>query len=205
MLNQLQIEKSYYDILAQQNQQLLIFAHDAKNHLAAMQALNTDSLINGYITKLSDQLEHYSRNCHSGNKLLDVIINRYVVECEQEGITFDYDVKLYNLSDVEDVDLVSILGNLMNNAVEAAKQTSEKKIYLETTQRNRYHVLLIRNSSLPPKKDNGRLISSKIDRSLHGFGLKSVANTLRRYHGDLQWDYDDTNNTFTMTVMIEIK
>lgn len=205
MLSQLQIEKNYYDILAQQNQQLMIYAHDAKNHLAAIRALNTDPLINGYISKLSDQLEHYSRNCHSGNKLLDVIINRYVVECDQEGITFDYDVKLYNLKDIEDVDLVSILGNLMNNAIEAAKQTKEKKIYFETTKRNRYHVLLIRNSSLPPKKENDRLITSKKDHTLHGFGLKSVANTLRRYNGDLQWDYDNTSNTFIMTVMIEIK
>lgn len=203
MLNQLQIEKNYYDILAQQNQQLMIYAHDAKNHLAAIRDLNTDPHISGYITKLSDQLESYSRNCHSGNKLLDVIINRYVVECEQDEITFDYDLKLYNLNDIEDVDLVSILGNLMNNAIEAAKQTTEKAIYLETTTRNRYNVLLIRNSSLPPQKDNDHLISSKADRSLHGFGLKSVANTLKKYHGDLHWDYDDTNNTFTMTVMVE--
>ena len=41
MLSQLQIEKNYYDILAQQNQQLMIYAHDAKNHLAAIRALNT--------------------------------------------------------------------------------------------------------------------------------------------------------------------
>lgn len=203
MLNQLQIEKNYYDILAQQNQQLMIYAHDAKNHLAAIRDLNTDPHISGYIAKLSDQLERYSRNCHSGNKLLDVIINRYVVECEQEEIAFDYDVRLYNLNDIDDVDLVSILGNLMNNAIEAAKQTTAKEIYLETTMRNRYNVLLIRNSSFPPKKENGHLISSKTDRSLHGFGLKSVANTLKKYHGDLYWDYDDTNNTFTMTVMIE--
>lgn len=198
----LQIEKSYYDILEQQNQQLIIYAHDVKNHLAAIKVLNTDPHISGYVAKLSERLDSYTRNCHSGNMLLDVIINKYVMECDQSGISFDYDVKLYNMNDIEDLDLVSILGNLMDNALEAAQKSDAKEIYLETTRRNAYHVLLIRNSSLPPKNDNGRLVTSKADSSLHGFGLKSVAKTLKKYHGDLQWDYDDASNTFTMTVMI---
>lgn len=182
----------------------MIYAHDAKNHLAAIQALNKDPDISGYVSQLSERLDRYTCNCHSGNKILDVIINRYVIECEQAQISFDYDVKLYNLDDIEDVDLVSILGNLMDNAIEAAKKTDKKKIYLETTRRNMYHVLLIKNSSLSPSKSDGRLVTSKEDNSMHGFGLKSVARTLKKYQGDLQWDYDEENCMFTMTVMIGI-
>ena len=203
-LNRLQLEKSYYDILTQQNHELMIYAHDAKNHLAAIQALNKDPDISGYVSKLSERLDRYTCNCHSGNKILDVIINRYVIECEQAQISFDYDVKLYNLDDIEEVDLVSILGNLMDNAIEAAKKTDKKKIFLETTRRNMYHVLLIKNSSPSPSKSDGRLITSKEDSSMHGFGLKSVARTLKKYQGDLQWDYDEENCMFTMTVMIGI-
>lgn len=201
-LRRLQMEKAYYDILNQQNQQLMIYAHDVKNHLAAIQALNTDPHISGYVVKLSERLDSYTRSCHSGNILLDLIINKYVMECERCGISFDYNVKLYNMNNIEDMDLVSILGNLMDNALEAAQKSCAKEIYLETTRRNAYYVLLIRNSSQPPKSDNGQLVTSKADCSLHGFGLKSVAKTLKKYHGDLQWDYDDASNTFTMTVMI---
>lgn len=46
----LQTEKSYYDILEQQNQQLMIYTHDTKNHLAAIQSLSTDPTINEYIS-----------------------------------------------------------------------------------------------------------------------------------------------------------
>lgn len=59
-LSRLQTEQSYYQILDQQNQQLMIYAHDAKKHLAAIQALNEDPEIGSYVTKLSEQLKDYS-------------------------------------------------------------------------------------------------------------------------------------------------
>lgn len=198
----LNMEKAYYDILDQQNQHLLMYAHDVKNHLTAIQNLSTDPVIHAYAAKLSGQLESYTMNCHSGNMMLDVMINKYVIECERHGVSFDYNVKLYNMNDIEDLDMVSILGNLMDNALEAAKASIEKKIYLETTCRNTYHVLLIRNSSLLPKEANGHLITTKLDGTAHGFGLKSVAKTLKKYQGDMQWDYDNASQTFTMTVML---
>lgn len=53
-LSRLQTEQSYYQILDQQNQQLMIYAHDAKKHLAAIQALNEDPQISSYVTKLTE-------------------------------------------------------------------------------------------------------------------------------------------------------
>ena len=48
-----------------------------------------------------------------------------------------------------------------------------------------------------------RLLSSKDTPQIHGYGLKSVAKTLKKYQGDMMWEYDDSKHTFTMTVMIE--
>lgn len=202
-VTQLEHEKNYYDILDRQNQQLMIYAHDAKNHLAAIQSLSDDLQIQGYVDKLSGELERYTQSCHSGNKLLDVILNRYVLECQKRGLAFEYSVKVCNLKDVEDMDLVAILGNLLDNAIEAAEKSQEKTVYLETSLRNSYRVILIQNSSLPPRESYGRLQTSKPDRSMHGFGLKSVAQCLKKYHGDLHWEYDEGNHLFTMTVMID--
>ena len=56
-LGRLQTEKEYYDILNQQNQQLMIYAHDAKNHLAAIQSISQDPLVQDYVAKLSGQLK----------------------------------------------------------------------------------------------------------------------------------------------------
>lgn len=199
----LEHEKHYYDILDRQNQQLMRYAHDTKNHLAAIQDLNEDPQIRGYVDKLSGELERYTQSCHSGNKLLDVILNRYVLECEKLGLHFEYDVKVCNLRDVDDMDLVTILGNLLDNAIEAAEKSQEKTVYLETSLRNAYQVIVIQNSSLPPSESYGHLRTSKLDRSMHGFGLKNVASCLKKYNGDMHWDYNENDHLFTMTVMID--
>lgn len=199
----LQTEKSYYDILEQQNQQLLIYTHDTKNHLAAIQSLSTDPAIDEYIAKLLNQLKDYSSNCHSGNKMLDVMINKFVIDCNRRGIQFDYYLKSCNLKRLDDIDLVAILGNLMDNAITAAARSSDKKISLETTQRNGYSVIIISNScDSPPVIQGGQLVTSKDDKKLHGFGLKSVAKILKRYNGDFSWEYNELYREFIVTVMI---
>lgn len=200
---QLQIEKNYFDILEKQNQQLMLYAHDAKKHLAAIDSLNTDERVHSYVHKLSDQLSDYTQYCHSGNRLLDVMIHKYSVECEMRGIDFDYDVKLCNLSTLKDMDLVAILGNLMDNAVEAAAASVEKKITLATAYRNTYSVLIIGNScDSRPNANNGHLITKKADHNSHGYGLKSVGKTLKKYEGDFEWEYDADLHYFTITAMI---
>ena len=202
-LSRLQTEQSYYQILDQQNQQLMLYAHDAKKHLAAIQALNEDPTIGNYVTKLSEQLKDYSKSRSSGNKLLDVMLHKYDIDCKMRGIIFEYDVKVCNLSQLEDIDLVAILGNLLDNAITASEQSTEKCISLSTVYRNRYSVIIVSNScDTPPKQSGNHLISTKAGIGLHGFGLKSVAKAIKKYDGDYEWDYDADKHLFTFTVMV---
>lgn len=201
--DRLQTEKSYYNILEQQNQQLMVYAHDTKNHLSAIQSLNTDPAIERYIVALLDQLKTYTSNCHSGNMMLDVIINKYVLDCELRNIQFTYYVRSCNLKHVEDIDLVAILGNLMDNALTAAETSEKRFVSLETTIRNGYSVVVISNScDTAPSTHGGHLVTAKEDKKLHGYGLKSVCKTLRKYHGDYGWEYNELERTFVVTVMI---
>lgn len=202
-LSRLQTEQSYYQILDQQNQQLMIYAHDAKKHLAAIQALNEDPAIGSYVTKLSEQLKDYSKSRNSGNKLLDVMLHKYDIDCKMRDISFEYDVKVCNLSQLEDIDLVAILGNLLDNAVTASEQSSEKYISVATIYRNRYSVIIVSNScDTPPKLSGHHLISTKSGAGFHGFGMKSVAKSIKKYDGDYEWEYDAERQLFTVTVMI---
>lgn len=161
-LSRLQTERSYYEIQNQQNHQLMLYAHDAKNHLAAIQALNQDPRIDHYLALLSQQLKDYTRSCHIGNQLLDVMIHKYIITCELRNIRFEYDIRSCNLSQLADIDLVAILGNLMDNAVAAAEQSEEKYISLSTSHRNSYSVIDLTNScDAPPVQRGDRLLSTK--------------------------------------------
>lgn len=202
-LQRIQAEQSYYQILEQQNQQLMLYAHDAKKHLAAIQALNEDPRIGNYVAQLSQHLADYTRNCHSGNKLLDVMMNKYTIDCKMRGIRFEYDVRVRNLSQLEDMDLVAILGNLLDNAVTAAEKSEEKRVSLSTAHRNSYSIIILRNScDTPPKQSCRRLISTKSDTRFHGYGMKSAENAIRKYRGDYDWNYEADKRLFTITVMV---
>lgn len=181
----------------------MIYAHDAKNHLTTIKNLNNNPKIDTYIDKMTENLKMYSQICNSGNMILDVIISRYLIECEMKEIKFTFDVRLNNLSFVDDFDLVSIMDNLMDNALEAAEKSAKKFITLETDHRNSYNVIIITNScDTPPKSNNGKLITTKPDKKIHGIGLNSVSSTLKKYNGDFSWDYDDTKKEFITTIML---
>lgn len=205
-INRIEIEKTYYDILEKQNQDLMIFAHDAKNHLSAIKSLNTDPQIEKYINQMTESLASYSKVSHSGNQTLDVIINKYITECEIKGVNFAFDIRLKNLEYVEDYDLVTILSNLLDNALESAEKSEKREVSLSTDYRNTYDVLIITNScDIAPKLVNEKLFTTKRDKKFHGVGLKSVFKTLKKYNGDYDWEYDQQNKVFTTTVMITNK
>lgn len=202
-LTRLHTEQSYYQILDQQNQQLMIYAHDAKKHLAAIQALSDDPQISKYVAALSHQLADYSNHCHSGNKMLDVMLHKYTVDCGMRGIQFRYDVRVCNLAQLDDLDLVAILGNLMDNAVTAAQDSAAKSIELEAIHRNHYSVVILTNScGTPPQTANNRLISTKPDGQFHGYGLRSVEKALAKYAGSFEWLYDKEKQEFMVTVIV---
>ncbi len=205
-MSKIETEMTYYDILERQNQDLMIYAHDTKNHLSAIKNLNNNPQINEYIDKMTESLESYKNVSHSGNHILDVIISKYVTECKIKDIKFSYDVRLKNLDYVEDFDLVTILGNLLDNALESAINSYNREISLSIDYRNTYDVLVITNScDIAPQTSNNRLVSTKNNKSLHGIGLKSVKRILKKYKGDYEWEYDKSNKIFTSIIMLTSK
>ena len=202
-MDKIETEKTYYDILEQQNQDLMIYAHDAKKHLTAIKNLNNNPQIEEYINIMAENLETYSQVSHSGNQTLDVILNKYLTECKIKNIKLSFDIRLKNFDYVADYDLVAILGNLLDNALESAEKSKNREITISTDYRNTYDVLIITNScDIAPKSSNNHLLTTKTDKKIHGVGIKSVIKTLKKYNGDYDWRYDSLNKTFTSIVMI---
>lgn len=195
----------YYDMLERQNNNLSSYAHDTKNHLATIQALNHDPEIDVYISKMLDRLNEYSSVCHSGNHILDVIVDRYAAECALCGIEFCFDIKENNLRNLDYFDIVTVLNNLLDNAVEASKKASSRHVSIATSYRNNFSIIVITNScAAPPEFSSfGELKTTKENSKLHGFGLKSVKNALKKYDGDISLEYSQEKGEFIATVMLD--
>ncbi len=202
-MKKIEIEKNYYDILEQQNQDLMIYAHDAKKHLTAIKNLNDNPQIEEYINIMAENLDTYSQASQSGNQILDIILNKYLTECRIKNIKLSLDIRLKNLNYVKDYDLMAILGNLLDNALESAEKSEKREITISTDYRNIYDILIITNScDTAPKSLNNTLLTTKNDKKIHGIGIKSIIKTLKKYNGDYDWRYDSQNKTFTSIIML---
>ncbi|MBQ7596850.1 MAG: GHKL domain-containing protein, partial [Clostridia bacterium] len=199
-------ETAYYEILERQNTNLRIYAHDAKNHLLAIKSLNKDSQIETYISEMINNLEEYSNVSHSGNQILDVVINKYQTECKINNINFIFDIKNNNLHGMDHYDIVGLLSNLLDNAKESAIKSKKRDISLETDFRNNYSIIIVANScDSEPKFDrNGNLVTTKNNSILHGYGLRSVKRIVKKYNGDFAFDYNSESKTFTATIMLDL-
>ena len=199
----LEINNDYIEVLKHQNNEMRMLFHDTKNHLNAIHNLNTNPEIDEYLNKMISNLKSYSSICHSGNHMLDVIISKYATECEIKNISFSFDVCVTNLKYVKNNDLVTILSNALDNAIEATEKSSNKTINFATDHINTYDVITITNScDTPPKIKGNDLETTKKNKINHGLGIKSIQKVLKQYNGDCQWEYDKDKKKFTLMISL---
>ena len=201
-----EIDNTYMNIIEANNNELKVFCHDIKNHLEQISKLSDNPKIKEYVNSLYGTVNEYSYTGMSDNKVLDIIISKYNSLCQNKRINISFDTKTANLDFMEDVDLANVMNNLLDNAVEAAEKSSEKKIAVSVYSKNStMQIIKITNSSdTAPKVSEHRLLTSKKNKTLHGLGLTSVKNTLKKYDAILDWNYDETNKSFETTIVFSI-
>lgn len=203
-----EINREYYADLEKQFESSAILIHDMKRHLNAMRELaknedGNESVV-GYIDSVFEGNEALTVKRYSQNKLVNVIITRYSVLCRENGIAFFPDVRDVDFSFISDSDLVSLLDNLLENAVEAAKNAEEKVISLTADIRNEAYLLIsIENTvgALPVRNEKG-FETQKADKLHHGVGLKSVTRIVKRYGGETSFEI--ANGRFCASVLLKI-
>lgn len=107
---------------------------------------------------------------------------------------------------MHDSDISAMVGNLLDNAFEAAKQAENGKIEfsLYTIDGKSCVVSVINTALTAPKCENENLVSAKPDAQSHGYGIKSIKKTAEKYGGSYSWFYDDKNREFHAMVMLPI-
>lgn len=198
-----EIDKQYFDILERNNKDLKIFTHDIKNHLEQIGNLTDNAEISSYISKLYGTVNKYSSVALSGNKTLDVIISKYNTICSNKNISVTFNVKTANLMDIDNADLSTILNNALDNAVESAEQSSVKRISVDIYAKELFEIIKIQNScDSVPITLHKKLLTSKKEKELHGFGVESIMRTIKHYDGMFDWNYNEKDKFFEVTIAI---
>ena len=200
-------DKRYFEIIEQSNKDMRIFSHDIKNHLTQIRNLENIEAVQSYINSIYPNIEKFSFTGISKNKMLDLIISKYVTLCEKKNIKFSVDVKTANLAYVSDSDLSTLMNNLLDNAVEAAERADERFIQVYIFSKGNMHDgLVIKNScAISPKAENGELKTTKQNKKTHGVGTKSIWKTLKKYDAVYGWKYDENSKIFETDIVFPKK
>lgn len=187
-----------------QSEHIRRLAHDEKNHLLVIKGMPDKNQVNDYIDKIYDDLQEYSSTAFSGYKQLDVLLNRYKIQCEAENISFETSITTTDFSRISDTDLVSLMSNILDNAVEAAKNSKEKRIYLSINKTMGLNAIKCVNScDNQPTTQKGKLVTTKKDKHTHGFGTKIIEDITNKYDGIFSWHFDEDKKEFTMMVSVK--
>ena len=163
--------------------------HDYHNHMQVMKAwLSMGNLeeVRTYLDQLEKELDRVDTVVRSGNLMVDAILNSKLTLARRQKISVNCKVKVPEQIAVEDVDMCVILGNLLDNALEACVQTQEfqrfLRIYMTVNGSQLY--LSVQNSAREEPGFNQRnYITEK--RGNHGLGMKRVKAAVDRYGGYL--------------------
>ncbi len=175
--------------------------HDFHNHIGVLRQLlshnRTDEAVQ-YLDELQTPIKEITDRLWTGDETADYLINSKAAAAEKNGINYQIQVEFPRHTNLKSTDLCAILGNLLDNALEAAKQlpdSGQKFIRLTIRRINQMLIIKVENSFLtPPVKQDGALKTSKTDNGLHGWGLKSAKTAAEKYDGMIQTSYD--GNTF---------
>ena len=171
--------------------------HDFHNHIGALRRLLSHKKLEEALQYL-DELQapgQESSAVWTGDETADYLINSKARAAEASDIQYQTQVEFPRRTNLHSADLCAILGNLLDNALEAAQQVPEKDrrfIRLTIRRINQMLVIKVENSFGPsPVQKDGALKSTKQESGLHGWGLKSALTAAQKYDGTVQTSYQE--------------
>lgn len=180
--------------------------HDMTNHLLCILNLLKESPDNkeSVCSYIQGLLKHQEDSCRevifSSNDALDAIINIKQVTAHQYGIKFDI-IIADSLHFMLAEDICVLFGNLLDNAISAAKKTEEKKVSLNIQPQDMYVSIVLSNSiHTPILMENPDLKTTKVKKDGHGYGVKNIKKVVQQYHGMIRF-YEDKEQ-FTSDILL---
>lgn len=198
----------YYMQVSEIDQKQKEMIHDISNHMKMIHRFakekNTDAILD-LTNSISDKMEKDSLPILCDNTILNSVINEKNEEAKQKGIMTDIYVEPGVMLDhVLAVDLISMIGNLLDNAIRAAAETDAAhyiKVFIYMKELGGFCVIKVLNSYKAVNcKGNGEFETTKNDDGIHGIGLQSINRTAEKYGGYLTCTAKD--NVFESVLLI---
>ena len=180
--------------------------HDLKHQIAALRAETDADVRKRWLDEMEEDIKNYEAQNKTGNSILDTLITGKSLYCQKHSIGFTVvaDGKLLEMMDL--MDICTIFGNAMDNAIECElkiEDKSKRMIHLSLTTQKQFLVLQVENyCPEAPAFRGGFPLTTKQDRDNHGYGLKSIRKTAKKYGGNATVQMKD--DWFVLKVLIPL-
>lgn len=203
--NQLRAENSAMNsLLRSQHEQYLLTRrtveevnrkyHDMKHQIQVIRAETDDERRASYLAELEDSVADYGHQRRTGSPVLDTLLQAKGAHCAEQNIEMTVVADGRLLEFIRVIDVISILGNALDNAIEACTrlpQGEDRRIKLAVFAHG--DLLMIRIDNTYDGGINvveGRPVTRKADRASHGFGLRNIEDAAERYDGTVTFSRD---------------
>lgn len=180
--------------------------HEYKNQISCIESLLNKkqySKLEEYVKKIYGSLNNEPDAINSNNVIVNAILNTKYQEAEAKGIVFVFIVNDLSELKIKDEDVVTILANLLNNAIEACETCEDKKVIkFKFVKEDDMIIIALKNTyNYDVIYENGEIKSTKTS-SLdeHGVGIKNVIKIIEKYDGS--YVIEDKNKEFFFSIII---
>ena len=201
--NEIALYRSISDNLEKQKRK----SHEYNNHMAAIKGMLVQGQIDElqkYVSVIVEKEKKLPAEINTYHTIINAILNTKYDEIKQKDITLIMKVNDLSGITMSDEDIVVLLSNLLNNAIEACEKSKEKMLKLKFVIEDEQIILSVKNSiaELPISVD-GQLVTSKVDKEdSHGIGMKNIVDVIEKYSGRYVIDYDQ--QWFTVSMIIPL-
>ena len=181
--------------------------HDLKHQIAFLRREEDPAKREAFLNRMEDEIRQYEAQNKTGNKVLDTVLTTKSLYCAKHGITFTCvaDGTLLDFMDV--MDICSIFGNALDNAIECERKIADKEkrlIHVTVSKQKQFLILRFENYYEDVLLyQEGKLVTTKKDKENHGYGLKSIRYTVNKYDGAVSIDTNE--NWFELKILIPMK
>lgn len=180
--------------------------HDLKHQIAALRAEEDSAKRMAYLDEMESDIKMYEAQNKTGNSVVDTILTGKSITCQKHNIelTCVVDGKLLNFMHV--MDICTILGNALDNAIECEimnKEEEKRLIHVEVISKKDFIVLRFENYFEGNLQYEDNLpTTTKANKEYHGYGIKSIQFTAKKYNG---WvSINKKGNWFELNVIIPL-
>lgn len=179
--------------------------HDMKNLLLYLENKPSSENLQSHVRKILGEIHPFENILDTGNEALDILLSEKLRQCEQKHITCTVIADGGLFSFIAPMELVTIVGNAMDNAIEACLRMPEGERFIQVrTARQKCFAILSFSNSCDGQIHAvaGRLTTRKLDRENHGFGLANIRRAAQSYGGEVNWHVDA--DEFVLTLLFPL-